>query len=482
MEENVSLSEQNMQMTKTPWRIRLLHGITLALFFCCLLGGMPRFTWIDRMSDTFGGLMAVGVGIYLVSILYVGFCILTAYLFYRPCRDLFDCELPDCTVIVPAYNEGKGVLTALESVLASDYPADRLHIIAIDDGSVDDTWDYIQQAAERSNGRILALRQPKNGGKRRALYRGIRESRSGIIVTVDSDSKVMPDTLRKMVSPFRDSEVGAVAGNIRVLNPADGVLPRMMDVNFVFNFGVVRSAQSVLGVVLCTPGALSAYRRSALLPFLEKWLDQHFLGRPAGIGEDRALASGVLLQGYRIVFQRQAEAFTTMPATFRTFCKMLMRWSRGDFRETIQTIPEAFRHAGGFWTCLQLMLIFQTLWLALPILCLPILVAGLWLAPLSFVDCAVWTSVLWGTLPAAVYRANTGRRGASWGWTYAVFCFFFLFWIIPYCALTMGNSKWLTREKAQPVPPQIPAYAGIPEPEPIIAEGCSDEETLEKVC
>jgi len=104
------------------------------------------------------------------------------------------------------------------------------------------------------------------------------------------------------------------------------------------------------------------------------------------------------------------------------------------------------------------------------------------MAPLSLIDCAVWTSVLWGTLPAAVYRTDTGHRGASWGWTYAVFSFFFLFWLIPYCALTMGNSKWLTREKAsRQDAPQVPAYAGLSGAEPIIAEGCSDEESMEKV-
>ena len=60
---------------------------------------------------------------------------------------------------------------------------------------------------------------------------------------------VEPDTLRLLNSPFADSKIAGVAGSIRVLNLQDGILPRMMDVNFVFGFEIMRSAQSVLGSV-----------------------------------------------------------------------------------------------------------------------------------------------------------------------------------------------------------------------------------------
>lgn len=76
-----------------------------------------------------------------------------------------------------------------------------------------------------------------------------------VIVTVDSDSMVLPDTLRQLVSPLaQDPAIGAVAGNIRVSNMEEGLIPRMMDVNFVFNFDLMRAGQSVLRSVFCTPG------------------------------------------------------------------------------------------------------------------------------------------------------------------------------------------------------------------------------------
>ena len=75
--------------------------------------------------------------------------------------------LPRLTVIIPAYNEGPMVEKALDSVAASDYPADRLEIICIDDGSTDDTWRYIERAQRRYPHLIKPIRFPPTGGKKR---------------------------------------------------------------------------------------------------------------------------------------------------------------------------------------------------------------------------------------------------------------------------------------------------------------------------
>ena len=77
---------------------------------------------------------------------------------YRPHAMRTDEELPVCTVVVPAYNEGKQVLHTLRSVVNSDYPEDKLQIIAVDDGSFDDTWQWIQRAAGEFSGRIKTIR------------------------------------------------------------------------------------------------------------------------------------------------------------------------------------------------------------------------------------------------------------------------------------------------------------------------------------
>ena len=115
-------------------------------------------------------------------------------------------------MLIPAYNEGAMVQQAIESAASARYPKERLEIIAVDDGSTDDTWKYIQEAAERHEGVVKALRQPRNMGKRAALARGFKQARGEVVVTLDSDSSLDRNALLAITGPFRDPKVGAVAG------------------------------------------------------------------------------------------------------------------------------------------------------------------------------------------------------------------------------------------------------------------------------
>src|SRR5690606_24226912 len=113
-----------------------------------------------------------------------------------------DEELPTCTVIVPAYNEGELVWHTLKSLANSDYPKEKLQLLAIDDGSKDDTWQWMLKAKQLLGDRVTIFQQPENRGKRQALYRGFQIGTGEIFVTVDSDSIVKTNTLRNLVSPF----------------------------------------------------------------------------------------------------------------------------------------------------------------------------------------------------------------------------------------------------------------------------------------
>lgn len=435
----------------------MIKMVTLLLMFSCVSLVALDMSIVHLMGFETGSdsSMVVGLTVLGLNVLYFSILLMLALCFYRPSRLLSDAELPSCTVIVPAYNEGREVLKALESVLASDYPAEKLEILAIDDGSADDTWYWMSEAAAKSGGRIQAVRLEKNGGKRHALYYGIKRSTADVIVTVDSDSVVAKDTLRQLNSPFIDPKIGGVAGNIRVINSKEGVLPKMLDVNFVFNFEVMRSAQSVLGSVFCTPGALSSYRRTALLPFVDEWVHQTFMGAPAKIAEDRALSTRLLRDGHRIVFQRDAVALTKMPTEYSTLCKMFLRWGRGDVRETCSMYQFAFQRRSWFDFGIQVNLLMQTLWLVTPILLLPMLILAFFHAPVAFVVSIVFGLMLWGTVPAVIYYMREGSSDSLWAYTFAIFSFFFLFWVGPYCLLTVSNSDWMTRTVRRPAAPVL---------------------------
>src|SRR6266567_2953233 len=102
------------------------------------------------------------------------------WLCYRPFAPAAAGEAPALTVIIPAYNEGAMVESSIASVAAANYPSGRLEIIAIDDGSKDDTWRYIERAARRFPGLVTPIRLPENRGKRGALAEGLRRGRGEV--------------------------------------------------------------------------------------------------------------------------------------------------------------------------------------------------------------------------------------------------------------------------------------------------------------
>ena len=200
------------------------------------------------------------------------------WLRYRPFAAAAMEEAPMLSVIIPAYNEGAMVEDSIASVAGARYPRGRLEIIAIDDGSTDDTWCYIERAARRFPDLVRARRLAKNGGKRGALAQGFSQARGEVLVTVDSDSLIERDTLLAIAGPFRDPTVGAVAGKVAVQNRHRALIPRMLHVRFVLSFDFLRSAQSMFRTVFCCPGALAAYRAEVVRRVLERWARQTFLG------------------------------------------------------------------------------------------------------------------------------------------------------------------------------------------------------------
>ena len=373
--------------------------------------------------------------------------------FYRPVYkdNVPDEELPGCTVVVPAYNEGSAVAETLRALLKSDYPAEKLEIIAINDGSADDTWNWMTLAAGEADGRIKTINLEQNKGKKNALYIGFNQAKHDIVVTIDSDSFVKSDTIRNLVMPFDDPKVGGSAGVVRVRNVNRGMIPRILDVCFVFSCDFIRSAQSAIGAVLCSPGAISAYRKAALLPHLDGWLHQTFLGKPSTIGEDRALTSILLRNDYHVVLQNTALVETCVPENYPQLCRTLIRWTRGDVREGLLMIRHFYkRFSFGDWrlTALKINLGCQLLGLMLPVIMFPLMIftfvscAGNIMFVVSYLIFATW---LWAMIPAVLYANRETPLKAAWAFISALYSLFALSWVCFYSWITMNNPGWMTR-------------------------------------
>ncbi len=256
------------------------------------------------------------------------------WLYYRPFPSATYENAPFLTVIIPAYNEGSMVKNAIYSVLEADYPRDRLELFVVDDGSTDDTWRYIQEAASRYPHAITPVRFAKNRGKRAGLDEGFRRARGEIVITVDSDSVVEPESLLAMAGPFVDPRIGAVAGKVVVYNRAQGLIPRMLQVRYVLSFDFLRAVQSTYGTVYCCPGALTAYRTAVVRQVLDAMDGPDLPGDPCTFGEDRAMTNFILSAGYDTVFQRTGRVQTIVPWNYRKLCKMYLRWDRTYVRES----------------------------------------------------------------------------------------------------------------------------------------------------
>ncbi len=431
------------------WLLRAAVVATLAaLWWQIAAGGFGRGeAWLGQVP----GLHAAAHWIRLAGIGLLAVTSLRAllWLFYRPATS--GSHLPSVTALVPAYNEGPMVRNALLSLARSDYPAGRLRVIGIDDGSQDDTWDHMRAAARLHPDRIELLRLPRNSGKRAALHAGFLAATGEVIVTADSDCIVAPDAVREIVAPLANPKVGAVAGKVVAHNRKASILTRLLAPQFLVTFDFLRASQSVAGTVLCCPGALAAYRFAALRPLLPAWLGQTFWGRRVGPGEDRYLTTLLLREGYEARYQSTAVVHTLVPIHYRGICRMLLRWDRSDIRESLAALTHWPRRRG-------------LARLAIPFVHANVL-ATLLAVPLSFISAYVVAALLVTHplvgllglgglgLPSLLGIAQALSADFSLESLMLVgYAWFFpaLLWIQPFAALTLRDQAWMSRRAPAP--------------------------------
>jgi len=418
--------------------------LSVCLVIALKVGSFNGYLQLLNRQSYASPVMALGSGF---AVAYLAFQLVRTVLWlrYKP-YPLPPGPLPRVSVIIPAYNEGAMVEKAIYAAVASDYPADRLEIICIDDGSKDDTWFYIDRARKRYPKLIKAVRFPKNRGKKEGLYAGFTRGKGQFFVTIDSDSVISPDTVKQVIAPMlNDPQIGAVAGNVKVYNRVRSLMARMLAVRFVLAFDFLRASQSKYGCVTCTPGALSAYRAAALKPILKQWRTQTFMGLPANIGEDRALTNYVLRQGYYTSYQRSAIVHTMVPETYRGLCRMYLRWDRSNFRENWVQLKFIFTKYRAKHRLLPIIDFFITqIEFPLTYFFMGLMVASFFLYPIAALKFFTGLGVV--TLVYMYYYIHQERDlEFIYGIIYSYFAFFFLYWVQPYAFITVRNDRWLTR-------------------------------------
>src|SRR3954452_2388443 len=139
--------------------------------------------------------------------------IVTRFIFSMIYRSVRDAGLePRVAIVMPGFNEEDAIGRSLRSLLEVDYPAAKLEIVAVNDGSTDQTLAAMQAVAAEEP-RVQVIDFPENRGKRAAMAAGIRATNAEIVAFVDSDSILEPDALRKLMQGFADPKVGAMCGH-----------------------------------------------------------------------------------------------------------------------------------------------------------------------------------------------------------------------------------------------------------------------------
>lgn len=223
---------------------------------------------------------------------------------------------PKVTIIIPAFNEERGIAETIKSALAINYPKNKLEIIVVDDGSKDNTYKIAKTFVKRG---VKIFTKP-NGGKGTAINLGISKAKGEIIITMDADNThVNPDAIKYMVPYFNDPDVICVAPIMAVYNPK-GILQRIQQVEYLFGI-FLRKVFSNINAIHVTPGAFSAYKSS----FFKKYggFDEN------NLTEDLELALRIQSHGYKIANSTEAIIYTVAPNKFKALLKQRRRWYAG---------------------------------------------------------------------------------------------------------------------------------------------------------
>jgi cellulose synthase/poly-beta-1,6-N-acetylglucosamine synthase-like glycosyltransferase len=356
------------------------------------------------------------------------------------------CE-PTVSVLMPCYNEGKTVYATIESIAKSNYPNHKFEVIAQDDCSVDDSYEWMRKAqSDFTNIRIRTGRNHVNSGKARSVCNALQHSTAEIIVSIDSDCIFHPDAIRELTACFAEPKMGSVGGRVGVRNPKDNVITAIQTLIYYSAFQLYKIPENWTRSVCCISGCLFAIRRDLLLEIEPAIRERNWFGIPVSQGEDRFLTHQTLLRGYGTYINNDALCWTTVPNTLSVLFKQQLRWRRSivrDFFFTVKTLPQHVwkLHPN---TVLTLVLLPLGVLVGLLVVLTALIADPLsWTGPLPLV-----TALGIGAILTWIVKRYSAREavahplafGAYVGWSMVSTLF-----LTPLALCTMDSADWGTR-------------------------------------
>jgi cellulose synthase/poly-beta-1,6-N-acetylglucosamine synthase-like glycosyltransferase/spore germination protein YaaH/peptidoglycan/xylan/chitin deacetylase (PgdA/CDA1 family) len=254
-------------------------------------------------------------------------------------------EPPGVTVLIPAHNEESVIVQTVQSVLHSDLS--NIHVIVVDDGSSDRTLELLESNFGKND--CVQIIHQVNRGKAAALNNALSHAHTAFVVTIDADTEIETDAIRKLLRHFSDPKVGAVAGNVKVGNRSRW-LTRWQALEYITSQNMEKRAFDLLNCITVVPGALGAWRREAIEAAGGITADT--------VAEDADLTIAIRRLGWRVTYDEEAIAWTEAPETPGQLIRQRFRWTFGTLQSFWKHSDTLFRPKYGTLGCVALPNIF----------------------------------------------------------------------------------------------------------------------------
>ncbi|HSD64935.1 MAG TPA: glycosyltransferase family 2 protein [Ignavibacteriaceae bacterium] len=320
--ENNGTVHSSGDLKKKYFRRILISGAASIILVLIIVFSLPRTILSVSSLVEYATIVALVIFLFVLLLRYFGI-LSFAYLYlneytFKSSKNYF----PFVSIIVPVYNESKVIRASVESLLKLDYS--NYEIIIVNDGSTDDTKEVAETLVGYNKGlltdiKISLINQP-NGGKSRALNSGIKHSQADIILCMDGDSQLSPESVKLAVRHFENPKIGAVAGNVKVLNRKK-FLTDLQALEYIEGLNMARSAQSYIRLVNIIPGPIGLFRKKAIA-------DAGYYSNDT-FAEDADLTLKILANGWKIYYEPASVSYTEAPAKLQQLLKQRYRWTRG---------------------------------------------------------------------------------------------------------------------------------------------------------
>ena len=268
----------------------------------------------------------VGYGLILYLLVFIKRLAIKA----KPLADITDDCLPEVTLMVCAYNEEDIISEKMSNIHSLDYPADRLHLVWVTDGSTDNTNSILSAYPD-----VKIVFSPERRGKSAALKHGIKEVSTEIVMMTDANTMLNPGAVREIVRLMQDPKVGCVSGEKKVMAKSDSDEAAQGEGLYWKYESTLKRLDSELYSAMGAAGELCVIRRQLMTDIPDDTLLDDFV-----------ISMEIVRMGYKIAYTSKAFAMEYGSADLHEESKRKRRIAAGGLQSSwrLRSLMNPLRH------------------------------------------------------------------------------------------------------------------------------------------